>query len=308
MYGAGAGNLGLGMVQDNFLAYATGSTVYPADDSSYTSPSLLVTGRMATKMSDFLDAGLTALSQTRALTVTSVTDTHGHFQWSGDGGAAHPALFDRELFTFLPFQVNASRFVIPYYVMTRDVAQTLSPENFDVGLDGIAGAGASITAYDPIQDAAVPVVVNSAVGSHVDLTLLAADYPYLLIVQEGAFTPTPTPTASATFTITPTRTPTADPTPAPGTLQKVLWPCPQDGKTGQVRLLVKASGPLPGLEISLYSSAYTCVLKKSLSTPAGFVAGWTPVALAASGLKNGLYFAVAEAGGVRLDTKVYILR
>jgi hypothetical protein len=48
------------------------------------------------------------------LTLDSITDTHNHYQFAGAGTAAHPNLYDRDVFAFLPFQVNAKRFVIPY--------------------------------------------------------------------------------------------------------------------------------------------------------------------------------------------------
>jgi len=73
--------------------------------------------------------------------------------------------------------------VVAYYVMTRDVKQALVPEQFTVTVSGLKAAGARISAYDPIRDRAVPVKARVAGGNAV-LTLTAADYPYLLTVEE----------------------------------------------------------------------------------------------------------------------------
>ncbi len=181
-YAAAGSDLSLGMMQDNFLEYARKNSTYPADDGPYTSPALRVMGRMAAKLGEGLDAGLT---QTRALTVDGISDTHDHFQFAGDGTAAHPPLYDREVFALLPFQANARRFVIAYYVMTRDVKLPYAPREFAVEVSGINTRGATFTAYDPISDRAVPVKVAATGANTVRLGLTATDYPYLLIVNEA---------------------------------------------------------------------------------------------------------------------------
>lgn len=176
-------DLGFGIVQDNFNAYAASNQSYPADDSSYTSPALRVTQQIVSKVRERLDPGLTA---TRTLQVTGIEDTHGHYQFAGDGTAAHPPLYDREVLAILPIQVNANRFVIPYYVMTRDVTQPLVPEQFTIQLTGIKAANAKVSAYDPINNQSIPVAATaSSSGNAVTLTVTAADYPYLLIIDDG---------------------------------------------------------------------------------------------------------------------------
>jgi hypothetical protein len=76
-------------------------------------------------------------------------------------------------------------FVIPFYVMTRNIAQPLTPEAFTVDVSGINGVGATFTVCDPLNDKKVPLTVNSTAASEVNLTLTAADYPYMLIIQEA---------------------------------------------------------------------------------------------------------------------------
>ena len=169
------------VVSDSFIQYAMTNSVYPADDSPYVSPLLKILSRMVGQMQNGLDPTLT---KTRHITVSSISDTHNHYQFAGDGTNAHPNGYDREAFQFLPFQINAHRFVIPYYVMTRNLAQPLIPEKFTLKLGGIHGSRATITAYDPLNDAVVPVTVKNAGVNAVTLIVTAADYPYLLIIQE----------------------------------------------------------------------------------------------------------------------------
>jgi hypothetical protein len=183
LFSATAGDGWLGVVQDNFVEYARQNNSYPPDDGPYTSPALKVTSNMVAKMKEGLDPNLTS-EATRSLTVDSITDEHDHRQFDGDGTAAHPPLYDREVFAFLPYQANRSRFVIAYYVMTRDVTKDQEPEEFALRIGGLVGEGAEVSAYDPIKDEAVPVTVSGRGEGALDLTLTAADYPYLLMVEE----------------------------------------------------------------------------------------------------------------------------
>lgn len=177
------GDLNLGMVLDSFLQYSTSSSVYPSSDTSYTSPALAAIGRMSQQFQTNLDSSLTTAS-TRPLTVTSITDTHNHYQFTGDGTSAHPNLYNRNVFAFLPFQANSSRFVIPYYVITRDITQDLPPEQYTVTVSGLKGLQAQVSAYDPLKNVQVSVSVTRRTANSLTLQLTATDYPYLLTVQE----------------------------------------------------------------------------------------------------------------------------
>ena len=175
------GDREFGILPMRFIDYAEKKgAVYPAQPAGYAGPILTVTRRIVEKMRLKLDSKLTA---TRPLTALSVTDTHNHTVFQGDGTPAHPNLYDRDVFAFLPFQVNAKRFVIPYYVMTRNVMNGLAPEKFTVQIGGFA-ANAKFSAYDPFTDAAVPVRVRAQNKTGVTLELIATDSPFLLTVQE----------------------------------------------------------------------------------------------------------------------------
>ena len=183
LFAATGGIQGLGIVNDNFLNYAKQpNTVYPTNDASYTSSALAVLNRMVGKMSQQVDRNLT---KTRPLQVVSISDTHNHYQFAGNGTTAHPNLYNRDVFSFLPYQVNAKRFVIPYYVMTRDIMKDLKPEKFTVQINGVKGSGASVTAYDPLNNKNVPVVVKGQGSNSLSVELTATDYPYMLTIQEA---------------------------------------------------------------------------------------------------------------------------
>jgi hypothetical protein len=177
----GSSDTDFGLILNSFATY-TGTT-YPANDSSYVSPALQGLGNIVTQMNQGLDTTITA-STARSLTVNQIYDTHHNYQFTGDGTAAHPNLYDREVFTFLPYQVNAHKFVIPYYVATRNQFNAFTPENFTIDISGMNAIGATITAYDPLNNVSVPITLNQASSTEVIITLTAADYPYLLTVQE----------------------------------------------------------------------------------------------------------------------------
>ncbi|HLK56714.1 MAG TPA: malectin domain-containing carbohydrate-binding protein, partial [Chthonomonadaceae bacterium] len=178
------GDLYLGVVQDNFMAYVTQTTPpsYPTNDVPYTSPALATLSHIVTQMSNQLDPTITS---TRPIQVASIAEPSNQIYFTGDGTAAHPSLYNHDVLAILPYQVNAHRFVIPYYVASADIMQDMSPESFTVKLTGLNGAGATVTAYDPIKDASVPVAVAAQDGNSLTLNLTAVDYPYLLIVEEA---------------------------------------------------------------------------------------------------------------------------
>lgn len=183
IYAATGGDKEWGIVKQNFINYAKQpNAVYPANDTSYTSSALATVGRIVSRMSQQVDPALTS---TRPLKIVSIGDTHNHYQFVGNGTAEHPTLYNRDVFAFLPFQVNSKRFIIPYYVMTRDVMKDLPPEQFTVQIRGLKGSEASVTAYDPINDRNVPVVVKSKKQNSLELILTTTDYPYLLTIQEA---------------------------------------------------------------------------------------------------------------------------
>ena len=81
--------------------------------------------------------GTARLSELQPIRVDAVWDCHDRAQIQGDGTAARPAVYNRDLFVLRPFQVDAPRFAVPYYLMTRNVAVDLPDERFGVTLLGV---------------------------------------------------------------------------------------------------------------------------------------------------------------------------
>ena len=182
LYNAGGGNKGYGIVRDNFLEYASGrNRNYPQPDGLYASPTLIYTSRIVRQMQEGLDSNL---RNPRQLEVVSITEQHNNYQFEGDGSKAHPNLYNRELFTFLPYQVNQNKFVIPYYVMTRDIKKNLPPENYQISVKGFNSDNLQVKIYDPWNDRYFSEVSFEQKQDRVVIDLEATDYPYLLIVEE----------------------------------------------------------------------------------------------------------------------------
>jgi hypothetical protein len=170
---------GLSILQENFIKYAKKGSVYPTDDSPYTAPALQITRRITDLFKQELDP---LLNQTRPLEVRSVRDNHDEAQFAAVGN--QPPLYNREVFTVLPYQVNKKRFVIGYYVMTRDVRQNLEPKEYTLELAGLDAVGAQLSVYDPFTDASVPLKLHTLEANKLVVTLSATDYPRFLVVEE----------------------------------------------------------------------------------------------------------------------------
>jgi hypothetical protein len=120
-------------------------------------------------------AGPATFSTPRSLTLTQIADRGNWTQFPGDGTAAHPPLYNRNVVAFFPFQVNNSKFVVPTYVMTRNLTQLynpsapttdvtrydLPPENYRLTVGGLNTAQLSVTATDPLTGSSVPVSVTA---------------------------------------------------------------------------------------------------------------------------------------------------
>lgn len=95
----------------------------------------------------------------------------------------HPTLYNREVSAFFPLQVNAHKFLIPYYVMTRDVPKELSPERYRIRLGDRTGKERPSPYSIPTRKG-FSHSSGSVDGSPLFLTLSATDSPRFLITQE----------------------------------------------------------------------------------------------------------------------------
>jgi hypothetical protein len=132
----------------------------------------------------------------RQLTLQSIVQEGNHAQFSGDGSAAHPSLYDREVLAVFPFQTAPSEFVIPVYVMTSDLLTLYQPgapssdmrrydlpdERFRITLAGLPEGSAppSVSFYDPLREEQEPARMVSRSGGSAIFEVAATDYPRLL--------------------------------------------------------------------------------------------------------------------------------
>ena len=139
------------------------------------------------------------LAATRALRVDALVEHKPRLVFRGDGTAAHPSRWDRDFFAFLPFQLSARRFAVPYSVVTLNAAQAwrtelgpldparydLPAQEYDVTVGNCAGKGAKVTAYDPLHGQTVPIKVLASTASTLTVRLRATDYPRVLLIDEA---------------------------------------------------------------------------------------------------------------------------
>ncbi|MCW3046970.1 MAG: hypothetical protein JWO74_1254, partial [Solirubrobacterales bacterium] len=134
----------------------------------------------------------------RVLTLASIGDYAGRKQFEGCGTGAYPALYDRDVLAFLPFQADDKRFVAAVYVMTRNMARVerpgeSGPARFDLPagryqltIGGVRSATARVSAVDPLTGESVPVsVVRRDPGGWLVVELPVTDSPRLLSIDNA---------------------------------------------------------------------------------------------------------------------------
>ncbi len=137
----------------------------------------------------------------RQLQLLSIAQDGDHAQFAGDGSAAHPPLYDRDVLAVLPFQSSPTRFEIPFYVMTRDLLTLYEPsapasdihrfdlpgETFQITLGNLpeTAAAPTVSAYDPLLNESTPARLVSRSGSQATFEFVATDYPRVLSLEYG---------------------------------------------------------------------------------------------------------------------------
>ena len=143
-------------------------------------------------------AGPAAIATRRSLRLAAVADKTNSTQFTGDGSAAHPTMYNRDVVTFLPFQADSSRFVVPVYVMTRDLAKVQRPavaasdvtrfdltqETYRLQIGGLNVARLRVSATDPLTGATVPATVVATSGDEAVVEIPLTDSPRLLVLQD----------------------------------------------------------------------------------------------------------------------------
>ena len=137
--------------------------------------------------------------QARQLKLLSIAQEGNHAQFNGDGTAAHPTLYDRDVLAVLPFQSSPTHFVVPVYVMTRDLLTLYEPgkpssdvtrfdlpdENFTIRLGNLpeTSEAPTVSAYDPLRETSTPAQLISREGSTAEFRIAATDYPRMLSID-----------------------------------------------------------------------------------------------------------------------------
>ncbi len=99
----------------------------------------------------------------------------------------------------LPFQSSPTRFVIPVYVMTRDLLTLYEPnaptsdihrfdlpnETFRITLGNLPETATppTISAYDPLRSETTPAKLVSQAGHTATIEIAATDYPRVLTIE-----------------------------------------------------------------------------------------------------------------------------
>jgi hypothetical protein len=183
----------LGMVSEAFFSYVNKNGCYPEPDDNYTSPVM----QAVRNLMAYMGKTNRPVRETRQLEVLDIEEPEARIVFQGDSTWAHPTLYNRGVFGFFPYQADKHIFLIPYYVMTRDVMHVYQPglpagdprrydmtsESFNVTVGNVSG-DAKVEAYDPILDCEVPVNVVSHGMNNITLTVEATDYPRILRLEE----------------------------------------------------------------------------------------------------------------------------
>jgi hypothetical protein len=182
----------LGMISEGFLsAVKAHPGTYPGDSAGGETMSAF-----RNLLARFQGPGPNGAA--RRLELLSIAQDGNHAQFAGDGTSAHPPLYDRDVLAVLPFQSSPTHFVIPVYVMTRDMLTLYRPsapagdatrfdlpdERFRITLGNLPASGAApaVSAYDPLRDRSTPARILSRAGNLAVIELAATDYPRLLSI------------------------------------------------------------------------------------------------------------------------------
>jgi hypothetical protein len=147
------------------------------------------------RLHDTVTDGARLVTRPASVTLAAVGQRGGAAQFAGDGTAAHPPLWDRDVLGFFPFQVSNTKVAVAVYVVSRNLIRSyrpslpegdprrydLPPQRMRLTIDGVRRLGDEIHATDPLTGRAVPVQVVSRRGNRAVVELGVTDSPRLLI-------------------------------------------------------------------------------------------------------------------------------
>jgi hypothetical protein len=135
-------------------------------------------------------------SNPRQLKLDAIAQYGNASQFTGNGTAAFPTLYNRDVLAFFPFQVNRNSFVAAVYVMTSDLTHSytshpargqtpydMPPEEYRLTIGNVNAADATVSFYDPLTGSKVPATIISRTGSTIVVQLAATDSPRMLTIH-----------------------------------------------------------------------------------------------------------------------------
>jgi hypothetical protein len=184
---------GLSLISNSFFsALQANPNTYPGDQTGGQTMDAF-----RNLLADFQGPG--PEGQTRQLRLLSIAQEGGHAQFKGDGTAAHPNLYDRDVLAVLPFQASPTHFLIPVYVMTRDLLTLYQPnapqtdatrydlpnEKFKITLANLPETPQppTITSYDPLRNTQTPTRLLERQGNTATIEITTTDYPRVLSIE-----------------------------------------------------------------------------------------------------------------------------
>ena len=187
-----AGNGSWSLIGQEFWSALRADGTYPGDESG--GATMMALRRLARAT-----ASAGRITFPRSLSLDAIGDYAGNRQFEGDGSPAHRALHNRDVLAFLPFQAADDRFVVPVYVMTRNLAKVyrptagpgepsrfaLPPERYRLTVGGVRADTAKVSALDALTGASVPVEVVARSQGKLVVELDVTDSPRLLSFDEA---------------------------------------------------------------------------------------------------------------------------
>jgi hypothetical protein len=151
-------------------------------------------GRMVSTLT-----GVRPIAHPRQLTLTAIASNNNtDVQFRGNGTAAFPSLYNRDVLAFFPFQVDATRFVCSVYVMTSDLTHQyttkpaagrtpydLPPEAFRLTIGNLRAATARVSLYDPLSGTTQPASIVTRAHRQIVVQLNPTDSPRMLTITDA---------------------------------------------------------------------------------------------------------------------------
>ena len=190
LYTAKGGSLGL--IDQGFFDKLSSLGRFPGDDSG--GPVMSAFGGLNSVLS--LAKPITS---PRPLMLQRVQDVADYKQFDGNGTAATPDLLNRDVLNFLPFQLDQSSWVVPTYIMTRDMAKVQRPDlpandpaRFDLPeepmrltIKGVRSDKAIALVFDPFTKTFTRSYISGRSGDTLTVDMMVNDQPRLLLIRDA---------------------------------------------------------------------------------------------------------------------------